>query len=130
MKTVYTIARILEGLIFGVIGLNGFIFFLPNPPTIPHEALTFFTAIVSTHYSYFVFAVQVIAGLLLLVNRYVVLALVLLAGVITNVLTFHITMWPASLIPMPALVTVLWFILAWCVRPYMAPIFVKQVEVR
>ncbi len=68
-------------------------------------------------------------GILLLVNRCVLLALVSLAGVITNVLAFHITMWPAALIPMPVIATVLWFIVAGTIRSYFAPIFVQKVEV-
>jgi heme/copper-type cytochrome/quinol oxidase subunit 2 len=44
------------------------------------------------------------------------LAPVMLAAVITNLLAFHITMWPTTLIPMPLIVTVLWFIVAWRYR--------------
>lgn len=81
---------------------------------------------VSSHFSYFVFGVQVLCGILLLVNRYVPLAIVLLAAVIANILEFHITMWPAALIPMPALVTVLWFIVAWPLRAQFAPLFTSK----
>jgi hypothetical protein len=74
--------------------------------------------------------VQIIAGILLLINRYVVLALVALAGVIMNILTFHITMWPSALVPMPIVVTICWFVMFWALRRYFAPIFVKRVEIQ
>lgn len=129
MKTAYTIARILLGLIFGALGMNGFVPFIPNPPTIPAPALAFFSAMASTHFSYFVFGAQVLAGLLLLANRYVPLALVVLGAVLANILAFHITMWPAALVPMPALATILWFVTAWPIRTHFAPIFTQKVEV-
>jgi len=52
------------------------------------------------------FRVQVIAGVLLLVNRYVPLAVAILAPVLVNILTFHALMaladfrWPFSCIAM------------------------------
>lgn len=127
-KPVYLVARILLGLIFGVLGLNGFIPVLPVPPSIPPAALTFFGAMVTSHYSYFVFAAQVIAGLLVLFNRYVPLAIVTLAAVLANIWAFHITMWPATIFPMPIVATVLWFIVAWSIRSSFAPLFAKKVE--
>jgi putative oxidoreductase len=130
MKTTFHIARVVLGLIFGVLGMNGFIFFLPSPASIPATAMAFSGAMVSSHFSYWVFGVQVFGGILLLANRYVLLALVLLAGVLTNVLAFHITMWPAALFPMPIVATVLWCIVAWSIRPYFAPLFVQKVEIK
>jgi uncharacterized membrane protein YphA (DoxX/SURF4 family) len=128
MKTVYLIARIGLGVIFGLLGVNGFVPFLPIPPTIPPVAATFFGAMVVSHYSYFVFAAQVIAGLLVLFNRYVPLAIVTLAAVLANVWAFHITMWPAAIFPMPIIATVLWFTVAWSIRSSFAPLFAKKVE--
>lgn len=115
-KTVFLIARILLGLMFLVFGLNGFVPFIPSPPSIPPNAGMFFGAMVQSHFSYYVFGVQAICGLLLLANRFVPLALVALAAVIANIIAFHVTMWPASLIPMPLVATILWFAVAWRVR--------------
>ena len=115
-------ARILLGLMFVVFGLNGFVPFIPNPPSIPQTAMTFFGIIVQSHFSYFVFGVQLLGGLLLLVNRFVPLAVVALAAVIANVIIFHITMWPASLFPMPIVATILWFVVAWRVRDHLKPL--------
>jgi putative oxidoreductase len=115
-------ARILLGLMFVVFGLNGFLAFIPNPPTIPQAAMAFFGAMVQSHFSYFVFGAQFIGGALLLVNRFVPLAVVILAAVIANILAFHITMWPATLIPLPIVATILWFAVAWSVRDRLSPL--------
>ncbi len=128
MRIVVLVSRLLLGLGFAVFGLNGFLQFIPAPPHIPGNAGAFSTAMMSSHYVYLTTGVQLISGVLLLLNRYVPLALVLLAAVIVNILTFHITMWPQSLVPFPILVTVLWFIVAWPIRAHFAPLFVQKVE--
>ncbi|MGB8965300.1 MAG: hypothetical protein WCB99_06645 [Candidatus Cybelea sp.] len=115
-------ARILLGLMFTVFGLNGFLHFIPNPPSVPQNAMTFLGILVQSHFSYFVFGVQLLSGLLLLVNRFVPLTVVVLAAVIANIIAFHITMWPASLFPMPLIATVLWFVVAWRVRDHLNPL--------
>ena len=70
----------------------------------------------ASHYMWLTSAVQLVAGVLLLANRYVFFALILLAAVLVNVLTFHITMWPQSLFPLPLLAVILWFVAAWPMR--------------
>jgi uncharacterized membrane protein YphA (DoxX/SURF4 family) len=128
VKTVYLVSRLLLGLIFGVLGLNGFVSFMPTPPSIPPAAMTFFGAMVTTHFSYFVFGAQVIAGFLVLFNRYVPLAIVTLAAILANIWAYHITMWPAGIFPMPIVATILWFIVAWSIRRAFAPLLIKKVE--
>ncbi len=54
-------------------------------------------------------SVQLIAGLLLLVNRFVPLALVVLAAIITNILLYHMAMDPKG-IGAGILVTILWLL--------------------
>jgi uncharacterized membrane protein YphA (DoxX/SURF4 family) len=126
MKIVALIARILLGLIFFVFGLNGFLQFIPVPPGLPPNVMTFTSLLMSTHYIYLTAGVQVIAGALLLINRYVPLAIVTLAAMIANILTLHITMFPQTLFPMPIVVLVLWFIVAWSVRPSFAGILAAK----
>jgi putative oxidoreductase len=121
-NALFIAARILLGVLFVVFGFNGFVPFIPNPQSIPQTAGAFFGAMVQSHFSYFVFGVQLIGGLLLLVNRFVPLAVVLLAAVIANVIAFHITMWPATLIPMPLVAAILWFAVAWQVRDRLRPL--------
>src|SRR6266550_1146311 len=81
MKTVSVIARYLAGVIFLVFGLNGFLNFIPLPPP-GGIAGQFMGALYASHYLWVIFAFQVIAAVLLLVNRYVPLAVAVLAPVI------------------------------------------------
>ena len=94
MKIAVLIARILLGLMFCLFGLNGFFSFLPAqmPPGVAGQ---FLSSVMTSHYVYLVAATQLVAGVLLLINRYVVLALALLAPVIANIVTYHLTMQPA-----------------------------------
>lgn len=124
MKIASIIARYLLGLIFLVFGLNGFLHFIPMPPP-KGLAAQFGGAIFVSHYWVVVFGLQVIGGLLLLVNRFVVLALVLLGPVIVNIFFFHALMDPGG-IPLALVVVVLWLILAVQYKQYFAGIFVQR----
>jgi putative oxidoreductase len=108
MKVAVLIARILLGLIFVVFGLNGFLHFIPSTPP-PGAAGQFAGLLFTTHYYVVVFALQFIGGLLLLVGRYIPLALVILAPIIVNILLFHIHMAPSGIGP-GLLATILWFV--------------------
>jgi putative oxidoreductase len=127
-NTVVVIARILLGLIFVFFGAQGFVHFIPVPP-IPGTAGAFLGAMETSHYVWFTSGVQLIAGLLLLANRYVPLAIVALGAVIANILVFHLTMMPSGL-PLPIIVTVLWFVVALPLRSHFAPLFAQQVRTR
>ena len=98
MRVAATIARYLLGLIFTVFGLNGFLHFIPAAPPSSPLALQFLTVLTASHYMMPVFAVQLVGGLLLLSGRYVPLALAILAPVIFNILTYHLTMDPGGII--------------------------------
>jgi uncharacterized membrane protein YphA (DoxX/SURF4 family) len=124
MKIASLIARLLLGLIFLVFGLNGFLQFLHMPPP-TGLAGQFFGALFASHYYIVIFAVQAIGGLLLLVNRYVPLALVLLGPVIVNIFFFHLLMVPAGL-PLAIVVVILWTIVAIRNKQHLAGIFVQR----
>lgn len=115
MKIAATICRYLLGLMFLVFGFNGFLHFIPQPPMPPSLALQFMTVMVASHYLVVVFLVQLIGGILLLVNRFVPLALTLLAPVIVNILNFHILMSPNT-IGGGVVVTILWIVVFLSVR--------------
>jgi putative oxidoreductase len=109
MKIVSVIARYLLGLMFTVLGLNGFLNFIHQPPPTNPLAIQFFVAISASHFAAFFFAVQVLGRLLLLFGFFVPLALTLLAAELYNILAFHLTMAPGSIAP--ALVAcVLWLL--------------------
>jgi uncharacterized membrane protein YphA (DoxX/SURF4 family) len=69
MKVVALIARLLLGLIFFVFGLNGFLHFIPMGQMPTGLAGQYIGALLQSHYIYFVAALQVVGGLLLLVGR-------------------------------------------------------------
>ena len=124
MKIIIVIARILLGLIFLVFGLNGFLNFIPAPP-MEGVAGAFIGALASSHYLYLVCGVQVITGVLLLLNQFVPLALAMLAPVIANILAFHLTMQPSGW-PLALFTTILWGILMWRYRAHFASLFVQK----
>jgi putative oxidoreductase len=128
MRTASVIARYLTGVIFLVMGLNGFLNFIPLPPP-GGIAGQFMSALYVSHYLWVIFAFQVIAGVLLLVNRYVPLAVAVLAPVIVNILTFHALMAPSGL-PLALFVTVLWAAIFIDARPAFSGLFQSRLQPR
>jgi uncharacterized membrane protein YphA (DoxX/SURF4 family) len=124
MRIVALIARLLLGLIFLVFGLNGFLQFL-NMPMPTGLAGQFMGALFLSHYLWVIAGLQVIGGVLLLVGRFVPLALVLLGPVIVNILLYHFLLNPAG-IGLALVVTVLWFIVFYAHRQYFSGIFVQK----
>src|SRR5258706_9093557 len=112
------------GLIFLVFGLNGFLPFIPMPPP-TGLAAQFGGAIFASRYWVVIFGIQVIGGVLLLVNQFVPLALGLLGPVIVNIFFFHALMAPEGL-PLAIVVVVLWLILAVRYKQYLAGIFLQR----
>jgi putative oxidoreductase len=125
MKIAALIARILLGLVFLVFGLNGFLHFIPMGPMPAGTAGQFIGALFQSHYVYVVSGLQVLGGVLLLVNRYVPLGLVLLGPVIVNIFFFHLLMAPSGL-PLAIVVVILWAIVALRYRQYFSGIFVQR----
>jgi putative oxidoreductase len=125
MKILTNISRFLLALIFAVFGLNGFLHFIPMPPP-SGVAGQFMEAMLATKYLLAVFAIELIAGVLLLINRFVPLALTLLAPVIVNILLYHTLMNPAGL-GFAIFVTILWGVVFANVRSAFAGIFQARV---
>jgi len=107
VKIVATIARYLQGLIFLVFGLNKFFNFIPSGPLPGGVAGEFIGAMVASKYIMLVGLFEVVGGLLLLINRYVPMALALLAPVIVNVLAVNILLDHRGL-PSGIVITILW----------------------
>ncbi len=88
MTKAIVVVRVLLGLLFFVFGMNGLLHFLKMPPMEGDAGAL--AGIMTAHgWMRFVSVLQVIAGLLLLVGRYVPLALVILGPIIVNILLFH-----------------------------------------
>ena len=124
MKIVVLICRILLGLIFVFFGSNLLFQFLPNPPVPPGPIKDYMTAMAETHYFYVIGFFQLIPGLLLIINRYVPLALTVLAAEITNILATHILVMKGNgLVGLPILVVLMWLLVFWRHRSSFAGIF-------
>src|SRR5580704_11172120 len=128
MRIVSTIARYLAGVIFLVFGLNGFLNFIPMPPP-GGIAGQFMGALYASHYLWVIFAFQLIAAVLLLANRYVPLAVAMLAPVLVNILSFHVLMAPSGL-PLALFVAVLWAVIFVDVRHAFAALFRARIQAR
>lgn len=120
MNIASPIARVALGLIFTFFGLSSF--FMTSVPTLPGIAGTLNTALFQSHWNLAVALAQLVAGILLLVNRYVTVALIILGAFLYNSLAFHILALP-SFLPMPLLVIVLWVVAAWPYRSDFARLF-------
>ncbi len=125
MKILFTICRILLGVIFTVFGLNGFLHFLPMqlPPGLAGQ---FLGALSQSGYIAIVFALQLICGLLLLANQFVPLAVTILGAVLVNILLFHATMAPAGL-PLAVFTLLIWLVVFFGIRQYFYGIFAQKV---
>jgi hypothetical protein len=83
-------------------------------------ALQFLKALTQSHYVLVVSATQLLAGMLLLANRFEPLAVVLLGPVIVNILCYHLFLSITGM-PIAALVAILWLIL------FLPPILLRTV---
>jgi putative oxidoreductase len=120
MNIVRTIARILLGLVFTATGASAF--FMSGHPPVPPLAGAFLDVISKSHWALFLAVAQLVMGVLLLTNRFVPVALIMVAAFLYNSFAFHITMLPSALFA-PVAVLVLWLIVALPYRRLFAPIF-------
>jgi putative oxidoreductase len=114
MSTRHTIVRVLLGLIFVVFGLDGLVHFMPLPPMPPPAR-----AVIDVLMSYGIFqlakGIEIAAGLMLLANVRVPLAVLLLVPVVVNIAWFDAALDPMSL-PVVVLLVALMAMVAWPVR--------------
>lgn len=122
-------ARVLMGIAFFIFGLNGFLNFIPQPKTpMPQGAMDFAMALSNSGYMMqLVSGVQLLVGVLLLVNRFVPLALALIAPIIVGIITFHIFLLPATIGP-GIVVLALELYLAWAYRAAFSPMLAARVK--
>jgi len=89
--------RLLLGLMFFVFGLNGFLNFLPQPP-MEGAAAQFLGGLASAPYFFpLLKGTEVLVGLALLANRFVPLALTVLAPITINIVAFHVLLAPEGM---------------------------------
>lgn len=120
-------ARILLGTVFFVFGLNGFLSFIPPPSEpMPEGAVSLGVAFMSSGYLFqLIKGTEVLGGLLLLCNRFVPLALVVLAPIVLNILAFHVFLLPSGT-GLSVVILALEGYLAWAHRRAYAPLLTAQ----
>lgn len=121
MNIAVLIARILLGLVFTVFGLNTFLHFIPMTPP-PGDAGAFFGLLFKYGWLVFIGILYLIAGVLLLLGRYVGVALTILGPIIVVILLFHITMYPQG-IPLALVVAFLEVFLIYAYRHHFHSIY-------
>lgn len=122
------VARILMGFPLLVFGLNGFLNFIPPPSTpLPEGAAVFAGALANTGYMMqLIGATHLVVGILLLVNRFVPLALALFAPFIVNSLAFHLFLEPSGLV-IAVVFLAFELYLAWIYRAAFRPMLAARV---
>jgi hypothetical protein len=120
------VARTLLGLAFTVFGLNFFLQFLPAPVP-PPEAGAFLGALVAGKIFLIIKPIEIAAGLALLGNRFVPLALTVLAPIEVAILAFHGVFEPSGLLVVAVLIALTVY-LAWSYRAAFAPMLRARVE--
>lgn len=127
MRYIPIVTRILMGLMFVVFGLNGFLNFIPQPKEpMPEKAMEFAEALMKTGYMMrLVMGTQLLVGILLLRNRFVPLALALIAPIIVGIISFHLFLAPATIAP-GIFVLLLELYLAWAYRDAFRPMLAAR----
>lgn len=127
VRIVNAAIRLVFGLALAVFGLNAFLNFIPPPSQpLPEPAMAFAGALAASGYMLqLIGATQLVAGVLLLVNRFVPLALLLLAPFFVNSVAFHLCLERSGL-PMALGFTAIELYLAWVHRAAYRPLFVAR----
>jgi hypothetical protein len=126
MRYLTIVLRYLLGIVFFVFGLNGFLQFIPLPPY-PGPAGAFLGALAATGYLFpLLKTIEVVGGALLLGNRFVPLALTLLAPALVNIVLFHTVLAPAS--PLVFIMLFAEIYLAWAYRDAFRPMLAARVN--
>lgn len=128
MKYVAPALRTLSGLAYFIFGLNGFLAFMPVPETLPGDVLDFLNALATSGYMLqLIGTTQIVAGVLLVINRFVPLALAFLAPFLVNSVAFHLVLEPTGL-PMALVFVAIEIYLAWVYRDAFRPMLRARVQ--
>lgn len=124
------IARVLMGLAFLAFGAMGILMALGviKAPEVnmSEDIKSVNGALAKAGYMNVVSATMALVGALLLINRFVPLALALIAPILVGILTFHITLQPAGIIP-GAVLSLLELFLVWSYRSAFCPMLRAKV---
>jgi len=121
MKVAVTIARVLLGLMFVVLGFNVYVPFIPMQ-TPPGDAGVLMTLMFEHGWFTFFGLLYIAGGLMVLIGRFVPIGLVLLGPNLVIILLFHITVNPKD-IGQGLVASVLEIFLIYAYREHFKPLF-------
>ena len=126
------VARVILGLVFlgsGVFGMLMAFGVVPMPPPDPplsEPAAAFMTGLFKSGYLFHLIkATEIVVGALLLANRFVPLALIVIAPIIINIFAVHLLLVPSGL-PVAIALVALEAYLAWAYRASYRALFVPR----
>jgi uncharacterized membrane protein YphA (DoxX/SURF4 family) len=119
------IARVLMGLAFLFFGIMGLTM---KPPTnLPENIKMVNDGLMTGGYTYVALGTMILVGALLLINRFVPLALALIAPILVGILTFHIATSLPMIVP-GAVLSLIELYLAWSYRKVFCPMLTAKVS--
>jgi putative oxidoreductase len=125
LKIVSLIARILLGALFVFAGSNHLFNFFGKQPLPPGPAGELVGGMINTGYLNFIGVMEVIGGLLLIVNQFVPLGLTILGPLVVNILVINALIAPKAA-PVAVVMVIFWIIGAWPFRPVFFPILQRK----
>jgi uncharacterized membrane protein YphA (DoxX/SURF4 family) len=128
------VARVVLGIIFlgsGIFGMLMALGVVPMPPqkdVLSEAASAFMAGLFKSGYLFqLIKATEIVGGALLLANRFVPLALILLAPIVVNILAVHALLMPSGL-PTALVVVALEAYLGWAYRDSYRALFVPRAQ--
>jgi hypothetical protein len=119
------VVRVLLGLAFLFFGLNGLFHFMTPPPPTGNAAIVFAGLVADRFLFPTMFGVMFISGAMLMVGRFVPLALALMTPVLVNIAVYHLSVDLAG-IGVVAVLTVLEVFLVWSYRDAFKPMLAAK----
>lgn len=125
MKIASLIARILLGALFVFGGSNHLFNFVPAQPLPPGPAGQFLAGMIGTGYLDFIGVMEVIGGLLIIIQQFVPLGLTILGPIVVNIFVVEALIMPKA-IPVALVMLILWVLGAWPFRTLFFPILQRK----
>jgi uncharacterized membrane protein YphA (DoxX/SURF4 family) len=125
LKIASLIARILLGALFVFGGSNHLFNFVPAQPLPPGPAGQFLAGMIGTGYLDFIGVMEVIGGLLIIIQQFVPLGLTILGPIVVNIFVVEALIMPKA-IPVALVMLILWVLGAWPFRTLFFPILQRK----
>ena len=125
MKIASLIARILLGALFVFGGANHLFNFFGKQPLPPGPAGQLIGGMLDTGYMNFIGVMEVVGGLLIIIQQYVPFGLTILGPIVLNIFVIEALIMPKTL-PIALVMVILWVLGAWPFRGVFFPILGRK----